>query len=470
MNGQYQAEAAVLGAIIKNGQLMDECVLAPEEFISDERHPLIMEYLRFTFEQDGKIDFVTMAKRSGKKLMRMGGFEYLTKLSESVPIVDNFAQHMRIVRDSYIVRRTQDAMEGISAAGRNEDVDSTKLLADAKAALEEISDLQVKEKDTGLKHVSKYMDGHADKIIERKKKRGVTGSKTVSVKLDKMTGGHQKGDLDIYAARPSMGKTALIVNEMITAARGGTAVAFYSLEMSAELIIDRFLCSLANIDNSKMRSGDFDDSDWERYSFAVDEFLKLPIYIDDTSGITLQNIRKELKELLKLHSDIAAYVDYLQLVQPGRNFKEPRDCVAYVSKGLKATAKTLDVAMIAISAVGRECEKRVDKRPMMSDLRESGSIESDADNLIFLYRDDYYDPESEDKGIVELIIAKGRNVGVGKLKMAFLKQYGKFLDLDYSGQGPKQGGDHVKKDSGSNQQRRGVRTDSGSYRKGSSGN
>ncbi|CAM3366019.1 replicative DNA helicase [Paenibacillus lupini] len=461
----YEAEAAVLGTLILYGEKMDECILKPEEFDADPRHSTIMEYLRFTWEQDGAINPVLMVQRSGKKIERMGGLEYLMQLSGSVSHHHHFAQYQKVVRNAHIAKRTREAMQGIAVAGSSAGVDTTKLLSDARAAIEEISELTITDSDKGLKHIKTFLEGHSDKIVERKKKRGLTGSKTVSAQLDKMTGGHQKGDLDIYAARPSMGKTALIINEMITAARNGTAVAFISLEMSAALVVDRFICSLANIENTKMRSGDFDDDDWVNYSFAVEEFIKLPIYIDDTTGMSLQDIRREIKELLKKHSHVALYVDYLQLVQPGRSFKEPRDGVAYVSKGLKALGRSLDVSVVAISAVGRQCEQRQDKRPMMSDLRESGSIESDGDNIVFLYRDDYYNSDSEKKGIVELIVAKGRNVGVGKVEMVFLKQYGKFADLDNSGQAPNKGGANGK-DSGKDQQRSGVRRDSGSYRKG----
>lgn len=434
MNALYESEAAVLGALVSNGQLMEECVLTPEDFITDPRHPLIMEYLKYTWDEDGVIDLLLMAKRSGEKLQRIGGFEYLFKLRDVVPSESNFHFYQKIVRNAYITRKTNEYMNAIAEASKQDDADAAKLIFEAKTALDELSELSIRDKEKGLKHISVYMEGHAEKLMERKKQRGITGSKTVSPRMDKMIGGHQKGDLDIYAARPSMGKTALIINEMLTAARAGTTVAFYSLEMSGPLIIDRFLCCLANIENSKMRTGDFDESDWERYSYAVDEFLELPIYIDDTPGIKLQEIRKETKALVKERHNVVVYVDYLQLVNPGKSFKEPRDGVKYVSAGLKSIARTLEVAMVAISAVGRDCEKRVDKRPMMSDLRDSGSIESDADVLVFLYRDEYYDSESEKKGIVELIIAKGRNVGVGKVEMAFLKQYGKFKDLDYDHQ------------------------------------
>jgi replicative DNA helicase len=432
MNSGYEAEAAVLGTLVKYSEYMDECYLGPEEFSADPRHSLVMKYIRHCWEQDGAIDPMLMIKHSGEKIERIGGLSYLIELTKWCFTPANFDKYQRSVRNAYIAKKMSDVAIGIAEAGAADGADGAKLLFEAKAAMDEISELTVKDKGQGLKHVAHLMEGHADKIIERKKQRGITGTKTVSRKLDRLIGGHQKGDLDIYAARPSMGKTALIINEMIAAARGGTTVAFFSLEMTGALIIDRFLCALANIENAKMRTGDFDDSDWERYSFAVDEFLKLPIYVDDTSGIKLQDIRKETKTLIKERGEVVVYIDYLQLVNPGKTFKEPRDGVKHVSGGLKLMARTLEVPVVAISAVGRDCEKRVDKRPMMSDLRDSGSIESDADVLVFLYRDEYYNADTDDKGIVELIVPKGRNVGVGKVKMAFLKQYGKFSDIDHA--------------------------------------
>jgi len=464
----YAAEAAVLGALLKQPDLMDECHLKPEEFVADERHSLIMESLRFSYDQDGTIDIAIMGSRSGKNLMKIGGPTYLLQLRDACYTTAHFGHYQSIIRNAYIKRRAAEELQGIVNSGMSDDdLGAAELVANGMSALEELAEMtKAGDKERGLRHISSHLKGHDDKIIERKKKRGMTGTKTVSPHLDKITGGHQRGDLDIYAARPSMGKTALFVNEMNKAAAEGTTVAFFSLEMTADQVIDRFVCSRANIENSKMRSGDFDDSDWERYSFARDEFDNLPIYIDDESA-TLQDIRRKVKALIKEHGDnLVIYIDYLQLVDPGRNFKEPHMGTAYVSKGLKAIARSLNVPVVAISAVGRAVEQRQDKRPMMSDLRESGSIESDADIIAFLYRDDYYNHDSEKKGIVEIILAKGRNVGIGTVEMAFLKQYGKFVDLDYSGQAPNGGGNV--KNTGQNQQRRGVRGAPWQNRKGSS--
>ncbi|MFD1955988.1 replicative DNA helicase [Paenibacillus thailandensis] len=448
MSVLLEAERAVLGAILREPDLMDECYLQPEEF-GDDQHALIMEYLRFTYDQDGTIDILLMAQRSGKNLTKIGGITYLMQLRDAVPSESHFTYYQTLIRNAYVQRRAAETMRIMAEAGSAEDVNAKEYVAEAQAALEEIAELTAAQADGGVRRVADVLAGHADKIAERKKKRGLTGGRTASRDLDKITGGHQDGDFEVIAARPSMGKSAYIVNDMVRTARGGRAAAIFSLEMTAEQLAERFVCVLGNLDHTKLRTGDLENSDWERWSYALDELDQLPIMIDDTPGMTLQDIRRKAKQLKKKHPSIVIYIDFLQLVQPGRRFAKEHEGVAYVSKGLKLLARMLQCPVVAISAVGRSVEQRQDKRPMMSDLRESGSIESDADIVIFLYRDDYYNKESEKKGRVELILAKGRNVGTGTVEMLFDRRTGKFLDLDYSHH-QAQGGDSSGKATGQN--------------------
>ncbi|KKC49565.1 hypothetical protein VE23_25060 [Paenibacillus sp. D9] len=424
----FRAETAVLGSVLHEPELMDDIYLQPEEFV-DDRHRLMLQYFRVMYEQDGTLDIVLMAARSGKDLEKIGNVSYIMQVRGSVAGPENIAHYQAIIRDGYIRRRTEDTLRLIADAGSQDAATAAEYVSRAQAALEEIAEIKAGPSESGVQRMSAALGDHHKELQRRSQQRGITGARTASADLDRLTGGHQPSDLEIIAARPSMGKTAYVVNDMIAAAKGGHHTALFSLEMPAKRIAERFLSVLGNIDGKKMKSGAFTDADWERWSFAMDELDRLPIFIDDTAGMTFQHISREVKRLVKKNPNLVIYIDFLQLVQTEQRFKSDHERIAYVSKGLKQLGRRFNVPVVAISAVGRDCEKRQDKRPMMSDLRESGSIESDADNIIFLYRDDYYNSDSDKKNIVEVIVAKGRDVGVGSIEMAFNKQTGRFLDI-----------------------------------------
>ncbi|MEK5166180.1 replicative DNA helicase [Paenibacillus sp. FSL R5-0527] len=430
MNGLYEAETAVLGSFLLQPDLIDDCYLTADDFGADERHSLIFRYMKFVYEQDGTIDLTLMAARSGSKMMRMGGISYLSQLSSSVPTAARFEQYQAIIRNAYIQRESAAVMEAMAVKGQQDGIDVQKHLADARAKLEELAELAPKQKGAGLIKMADVLDGHIEDIQERAKKKGMTGPPTLSKKLDKMTGGHQKGDFVIVAARPSMGKTAYMGNDAIAVARSGAIAGIFSAEMKAITVTERFICSLGNLDSHKMRSGGFLDTDWEKYSYARDELDRLPIYIDETPGMTLQHIRSEVKRLVKENPGkrIVIYIDYLQLIPSGMKFPNRSEEVSYVSRSLKLMARQYGITVVALAQLSRNVEQRPDKRPMLSDLRESGSLEQDGDIIIFLYRDDYYNKDSEKKGIAEVIIAKGRNIGTGTVEMWFLRQFSKFSD------------------------------------------
>ncbi|GIP38598.1 replicative DNA helicase [Paenibacillus sp. J31TS4] len=435
-----EAEQAVLGSILLEPGRLDECPNQPEEF-SDGRHQKIMEYMRYLNDIGKPVDILVMAEQAGKDISKVGGLTYLMQLRESVPSAANMAHYQSIVRELYVQRRTAETLREHAIAGSQIGVDAKETLHKAREALDEIAAMS--EPTTGgFRKMSEVLDGHEKEIIRRRNQQGVTGAKTASKELNELTSGHQRGDLEIIAARPSMGKTAYVVNDMIATARGGRPAALFSIEMPDKQISERAACAIGNVDSGKLRTGQFSDSDWERWTYATEELERLPIFISDAAGITLQEIDSEVKRLVKVYPGIVIYVDFLQLVNPGRKFTKPNEGVSYVSKGLKQVARKHNVPVVAISAVGRDCEKRQDKRPMMSDLRESGSIESDADIVLFLYRDEYYDPNTSKPGIVELILAKGRNVGTGIVEMVFNKRTGRFLDIDHT---KKEGGEHKRK-------------------------
>ncbi|MEK5477537.1 replicative DNA helicase [Paenibacillus sp. FSL R5-0407] len=433
MNGLYEAESSVLGSFLLQPDLMDSCYLSPDDFIADDRHSLIFEYMKFVYEKDGTIDLTLMASRSGNRLARMGGISYLSQLSSSVPSLSGFAKYQAIIRNGYIQRKSTELMEAMAARGVEDGIDVHKHLAETRSKLEELAELAPRVEGTGLVKMSDVLVDHISDLQERAKKKGMTGPPTLSKKLDRMTGGHQKGDFEIIAARPSMGKTAYMGNDAIAAGRAGAVVGIFSAEMASITVTERFICSLGNLDSHKMRSGGFSDEDWERYSHARDELERLPIYIDETPGATLHHIRSETKRLVKDNPGcpIVIYIDYLQLISSGIHFQNRSEEVAYVSRNLKLMGRQYGITVIALAQLSRNVEQRPDKRPMLSDLRESGSLEQDADIITFIYRDDYYNKDSEKKGIAEIIIAKGRNIGIGTVEMAFLKQFSKFADIEY---------------------------------------
>jgi replicative DNA helicase len=283
-----------------------------------------------------------------------------------------------------------------------------------------------------------FAEEHEQKVNERKQVKGLTGAKGCSVELNKMTGGFQDEDYIVLAARPSMGKSAMVLNDACSIAddyldRGvNGAVALFSLEMGALSMLERVICIIGGLEADKLKTGDMSPEDWIKYRMAVYRLTKMNFYIDESPGQSIQYIEQQVKELKKKHDKLTVIIDFLQLVEIDGSNLEGHAKIGYISKRCKRIARRYKCPVIAISAVGRGVEQRQDKRPMMSDLRESGSIESDADIIVFIYRDDYYDKESAKKAIVELIVAKGRNIGTGTIEMAYIKNTNRFLNLDRS--------------------------------------
>ncbi|MNC27222.1 Replicative DNA helicase [compost metagenome] len=312
------------------------------------------------------------------------------------------------------------------AISTNGDIDIT----DIAEKMQQYASIQTLDNSGGPRKVSEVLDGHYKKVMARSQRTGMTGAKTASVDFDNMSGGHQNKDLIIVAARPSVGKTAWLVNDSTEASRGGSVPLIFSAEMTAEDVSERHICSIGNIDSKKVRTGLLTDTDWEKYSKALDILDTLEIYIDDTPGMSVEYIERKIKEFKKKIPNLTVYIDYLQLIETEKEFSKSHERVNYVSKKLKQIGTKYDVPVIAISSVGRKCEDRNDKRPLMSDLRESGNIEFDADVIIFLYRDDYYYPDTVFKGIIELIVAKGRKIGTGTIQMVFNRKTGQFINLN----------------------------------------
>ena len=311
--------------------------------------------------------------------------------------------------------------------------DVTELLSEAERRILDISN----RKHTGFIPIKDALMEVFERIEYLHSNRGgTTGMPSGFIDLDKMTSGFQKSDLIIVAARPSVGKTAFALNiAQNVGVRAKETVAIFSLEMSAAQLVQRMICAEANVDAGRMRTGYLEPEDWEKVTMAISAMAEAPIFIDDSATLTVADIRAKCRRLKKEHGLGLVVIDYLQLIQGrGRGAENRQQEVSEISRTLKQIARELEVPVIALSQLSRSVEQRQDKRPMMSDLRESGSIEQDADIVAFLYRDDYYNQDSDRQNIIEIIIAKQRNGPVGTVELAFLKNFNKFVNLDRSHQ------------------------------------
>lgn len=435
MNALLEAERALLGALIQNPDRMDDLYIQAPEMYADERHNLILKTLIHSYEVDETIDLVMMAQRSSENLAKIGGISYLYLLSDSVPSVDHFEHYQKIIREEYIQRESAEVYRMMYEASKAGGDEGKKRIGECEARLEELADLANAKRSSGVVDMSELLVGHTEEINQRKANKGMMGSKTLSRELDKLTGGHRREDLEVVAARPSMGKTAYMICDAIESKKDGMTPLILSAEMPKKQILERLICALANLDNNKMKSGMFDPGDWERYDFAAAIIEEKGYLIDDEPGMSIPYIRSTVKKLIKKYPNLIVYVDYLQLIKGGRSFGSEREELDYVSRSLKLLARKYGITVVALAQLSRKVEERQDKRPMMSDIKGAGGIEQDADIITFLYRDDYYNKGSEAKDIVELIIAKGRNVGIGTVEMVFRKSVGKFIDLDRSHHG-----------------------------------
>lgn len=430
MPNNQDAEQSVLGSMIldKNAIAQVLEVLKADDFYR-ESHKTIFNAVLELFQKDIPIDLVTLSEnlRSVDKLESVGGITYITELASSVPTTLNLGSYIKIVSEKSLLRRLIRASTEIMD-------DSYTMQDEVEAVLDgaekRIFNIAEKRSSGGFEPLSSILErGFVE--IERmfNNKGSTTGVASPFPELDAMTSGFQRGDMILIAARPSMGKTTLALNLAEHAAlRVGKSIAIFSLEMSTEQLAYKLLCSEANVDMLKLRTGELDDKDWENIARASGPLSQAKIYIDDTAGISVTEMRSKCRRLKLEHGIDMIMVDYLQLMSgSGENRQQE---VSEISRSIKALAKEMNCPVIALSQLSRAPEQRADHRPMLSDLRESGSIEQDADLVMFLYRDEYYNKDSEDKNIAECIIAKQRNGPVGTVKLAWLGQFSRFARLD----------------------------------------
>jgi replicative DNA helicase len=428
-----EAEQAVLGSILLEADALVTAMerLRPDDFYQPV-HRMIYETMIELGETGQPIDLVTLtaALQDKQRLEEAGGVDYLSRLLSVVPTAANVDYYARIVEEKSLLRRlirtaTEIVQEGYAGAD-----DVGLLLNDAEQRILEISNRRTGSGFISIRDV--LMDVFEQIEFLYHHRGGVTGIPSGFPDLDRMTSGFQRSDLIIVAARPSVGKTAFALNiAQNVGVRARETVAIFSLEMSASQLVQRMICAESNVDAGRLRTGRLEGDDWEKLTMAIGALSEADIYIDDTPGITVADIRAKLRRLKKERGLGLVVIDYLQLIQgrgkPGENRQQE---VSEISRTLKQIARELNVPVIALSQLSRGVEQRQDKRPMLSDLRESGSIEQDADIVAFLYRDDYYDRETEKKNIIEIIIAKQRNGPVGTVELVFLKNFNKFVSLD----------------------------------------
>lgn len=433
-----EAEQSVLGAMLIDKEAIAKTteVLNSDDFYR-EAHRVIFNAMLELYNKNEAVDMVTVTDilRRENKLEDVGGIAYITSLANVVLTAANVKFHADIVAEKSILRQLVRVSTEIAAMGYEANDEVGVLLDTAESRILEISNRKKKADFTPISAVLMESVQNIEKLLENK--GGLTGLPSGFNDLDKLTSGLHPSDFIILAARPSMGKTALALNIVQNVALrahkrvGGQprSVAFFSLEMSKEQLVNRMLCAEANIDSQRLRVGEMNDKDWDALWAACDTMSKANIFIDDTAGITVMDMRSRARRLKAEHGLDLIVVDYLQLMQGSgkrNNSGDRQQEVSEISRSLKALARELDVPVLALSQLSRGVEARQVKRPMLSDLRESGSLEQDADIVAFLYREDYYNPETENKH-TELIIAKHRNGPVDTVNLFFHKQFTKFV-------------------------------------------
>ena len=428
-----EAEQAILGSMLTDKDAVINAieVLKEESFYREDNRAIFAAILSL-YAKNEPIDIITVKAELVEQgnFERIGGLEYLVELPERVPTTANVDRYIKIVEEKAALRNLIQTSNELIALGydETENVDSIMDMAEKK-----VFDLAQKKNTKGYASIKDVLVESFTKLEELYNQKGnVTGISTGFIDLDNKTAGLHNSDLIILAARPAMGKSAFAINLATNAAvKSNVPVVIFNLEMSKEQVGNRILCSEALVDSNKIRTGQIEDEDWMKLANTLGSLSEAPIYIDDTPGISIMEIRAKCRKL-KLEKDIGLIViDYLQLIQgSGKKNASREQEISEISRSLKILAKELDVPVIALSQLSRGAEKRDDKRPMLSDLRESGAIEQDADIVIFLYRDDYYNEDSEKKNIAEVIIAKHRGGSTGTVDLAWMGNYTKFANLD----------------------------------------
>ena len=427
-----EAEQSVLGAMLISRNAIAPAAekLEEEDFYRDS-HKVLFRSIVEMFKRDMAVDLVTVLEylKSTDVLERAGGVTYVTEISSSVPTTANLSSYIQIVQEKSTLRKLIRASNEIIEESYNKQGEVEGVLDKAEKRIFDISEKRTTSDFESLGTVLERGFIEIERLYNNKGE--VTGVSSGFKDLDDKTSGFQKGDMILVAARPSMGKTTFTLNIAEHAAlREGKSVVIFSLEMSKEQLAYKLLCSEANIDMLKLRTGNLEPDDWDRIARATGPLSKAKMYIDDTAGVTVMEMRSKCRRLKMEYGIDLIMIDYLQLMSGSSGSDNRQQEVSEISRSIKALAKEMECPVIALSQLSRAPEQRADHRPMLSDLRESGSIEQDADVVMFLYRDEYNNKDTEEKNTGECIIAKQRNGPVGTVKLAWLGQYSKFANYE----------------------------------------
>lgn len=430
-----EAEASLLGAILIDADAIVKIadVIRPDDFF-DDRHKHIYEGVVALYEKHSPIDVLTLSDQlKGVGFLDMiGGAPYLTELTNFVPTATHVEQYAEIVAQKALRRRLIKASQDITGLGFDEAKSLQELIEEAETRLFEVSQRHIKQEVSSMESI---LTASFDRLDELHKDKGkIRGIPTGYKDLDDMLAGLQRSDLFVLAARPAMGKTAFVLNLAHSiATKASEPVLIFSLEMSKEQLVDRMLAMESGVDAWALRTGNLTDADFEKIGQAMGTLSEAPIYIDDTPGLTVSDMRTKARREMHLHPLGLIIVDYLQLMSGGSRFGSQANRVqeiSEISRGLKIVARELNVPLIALSQLSRSVESRSPQIPQLSDLRESGSIEQDADVVAFLYREDYYNPETERKNVMDVLIKKHRSGPVGNVELYFDREKQRIRSLD----------------------------------------
>ena len=428
-----EAEQAIIGSMLtdKDAVIAAIEILREQDFYREDNRIIYSAILNL-YNRSEPIDIITLKAelKSMGKLEAVGGLEYIVQLPDRVPTTSNVEQYIKIVEEKSMLRALIKTADELITLGYDPTQEVEQVIDTAEKKIFEVMQKKNQKGYSSMKDILIDTFTQLEQLYNQKEM--ITGVPTGFADLDYRTSGLHNSDLILVAARPAMGKSAFALNIATHAAvRGKVPVAIFSLEMSKEQMANRILCSEAMVDSAKVRTGKIDDEEWGKLAAASGELSEAGIYIDDTPGISVMEIRAKCRKM-KLEKNIGLVViDYLQLVQGSNRKGGSREQeIAEISRSLKILAKEINVPVIALSQLSRAPEQRVDHRPMLSDLRESGSIEQDADIVMFLYRDDYYNEDSEKKNIAEVILAKHRSGSTGTVELLWLGNYTKFANIE----------------------------------------
>ncbi len=441
-----EAEQSVIGGLLLENEALDKVadILSAEDFYQFD-HKTIFQHITKLIERNRPADIVTVAEslESTAELSQIGGIAYLGSLAQNTPTAANIRRYAEIVRERAIMRKLVTVGSGIAESAYSPNGrDAQQLLDEAEAKIFQIAEggQRSSEGFQDIKVLLPQVAERIDMLFSRDNPSDVTGIPTGFSDLDSMTSGFQGGDLIIVAGRPSMGKTAFSINIAENVALDtGLPVAIFSMEMASTQLAMRMIGSVGRLDQHRMRTGRLEDEDWEKLTTALGKLNEAPIFIDEGAALSSFDVRARARRLHRQCGKLGLIVvDYLQLMAApaGRQGENRATEISEISRSLKALAKELDVPVVALSQLNRSVEQRPDKRPVMSDLRESGAIEQDADLILFIYRDEVYNPDSTDKGTAEIIIAKQRNGPIGRVRLTFIGEHTRFENFANAGYVP----------------------------------